>query len=261
LRGKKLITADSACELLKYYEMVSPHRPEALAQEVIVGGDDAKYCYLSIYGRHSVRLGYCVVQEFRCYPIGFGSASIVKPVVDDEIARICDEFLRATGYEGLCEIEVKRDARDGKIQLIEVNPRYSGTGDCSIYTGVDVGWLHYLDLIGETVHAVEASRLGFMHITLRRDLPTFPQYLQSGLTGWREWFRAYHGPVEFFDLDGRDLRVTAGTLAYCLRRFAGGLVRHWRSQMTTRPASDKAAGQGRSWPAGELGRRHNDQNC
>ena len=128
LRGEKLVTAEDAAALLESYSFSEPHRPEVVVMEIIAGGDDAKYCYLSVYGRGSRRLGHCVVQEFRAYPIFFGSGSLVTPVVDPEIDSLCDSFLRSVGYVGICEIEVKRDSRDHIVRLIEANPRFSGTG-------------------------------------------------------------------------------------------------------------------------------------
>jgi predicted ATP-grasp superfamily ATP-dependent carboligase len=226
LRGRKLVTADDAAGLLAHYALSEPHRPEVVAQEIIAGGDDTKFCYLSVYGSEdggagSHRLGHCVVQEFRAYPIGFGSGSLVRPVVDDEIAMLCDRFLRGIGYVGICEIEVKRDARDGIVRLIEANPRFSGTGDAALYTGVDLGWLHYLDLTGRQPAPVEPTRFDFTHVTLRRDIPSFEQYLNRRLLTWADIRRSYRGRLEFFDFDPNDPRPTAGTLLGCLRVLAG----------------------------------------
>jgi predicted ATP-grasp superfamily ATP-dependent carboligase len=206
-------------------------------QEVVAGADDAKFCYLGVYGSEGQRLGYLVVHELRCHPIRVGSASLVEPVVDEEIAGLCDRFLREIHFAGLCEIEVKRDARDGRVLLIEVNPRFSGTFDCAIYAGVEAGWLHYLDLIGKTPAPVEANRLGFRHITLIRDAPAFPQYLQEGLTTWGQWWSAYRRPVEFYDVDFRDWRVTLGNLRRAFRSMGGGLLRHWR--LRSPPGKDR----------------------
>jgi D-aspartate ligase len=227
LKGRKLISAETAELLLDYYAQVERYRPEVMAQEIIAGGDDAKYCYLSVYGSGGSRMGACVVREFRAYPLQFGSASIVEPVEDREIETLCDEFLRAIHYVGICEIEVKRDERDGKVKLIEVNPRFSGTGDCAIYTGVEVGWLHYLDLIGRTLPPVDPVRFDFRHITLRRDLPSIPRYFEQRTITWRELIHSYRRPVVFFDFDLRDWRVTAMTLRMSLREMIGTALRVW----------------------------------
>jgi D-aspartate ligase len=227
LYGKKAAMAETAGQLWDLYRHAEPFQPRAVAQEFIVGSDDAKFCYLSIYGRGGQRLGYCVVRELRCHPIQVGSASIVEPVVDEEIAEVCDRFLRQIQYTGLCEIEVKRDVRDGRVLLIEVNPRFSVTGDCSIYAGVDAGWLHYLDRIGKLPEPMKATRLDFRHIYLTKDAAAFRQYLKAGLTTWGQWWSAYWPPIRFYDVDFRDWRVTSKTLYQALRQFGGTLLEHW----------------------------------
>jgi D-aspartate ligase len=225
LRGRKLVTSADAAQMLAQYASTEPFRPQVMAQEIIAGGDDAKYCYLSVYGKGGLRLGHCVVREFRAHPIHFGSGSLVEPVVDDEIDGLCDRFLRAIGYAGICEIEVKRDERDGVVRLIEANPRFSGTGDAALYAGVEIGWLHYLDLIGAEPKPMEAARFGFRHVTLRRDIPSLEQYVARGILTWGEIARSYRGPLEFFDFDWHDPRPTAKTIKGCLRVVAGMVLR------------------------------------
>lgn len=231
LRGRKVMTADSPEALAAHYAHIEAFRPEVMAQEIILGPDSNKYCYLSVYASSGARLGFCVVREFFSYPLHFGSASVVQPVVDDEIEQLCDRFLREIGYAGLCEIEVKRDDRDGNIRLIEVNPRFSGTGDCAIYSGVETGWLHYLDLAGKDPAPVEASRFDFRHVTLVRHIPVFEKLKGAAKS---EWLSSFRPPVEWFDFDLRDWRVTAATLRYCARSFAGGLLRRWNLRSTRR---------------------------
>jgi len=46
-------------------------------------------------------------------------------------------------------MELKWDARDNRIKLIEANPRLTGGGDAAPHAGVDMCWLHYLDMIGK----------------------------------------------------------------------------------------------------------------
>lgn len=225
LRGLKLFTADTPEELFTNYAHAEALRPEAVAQEIIAGGDDAKYCYLSVYGAGSRRLGHTVVHELRAHPILFGSGSIVEPVRDPEISTLCDKFLRGVGYVGICEIEVKRDTRDGVVRLIEANPRYSVTADASVYAGVDIGWLHYLDLIGQPIEPAEPTRLDYRHIVLRRDIPAIPRYVERGLLTWSQVRKTYSGPLEFFDFDRRDWGPTSTTLKGCARVATGTLLR------------------------------------
>ncbi len=225
LRGQKLGLADSLPELLAQYASVASSTPKLVVQEVIQGPDTAKLCYISCYSRTGERLGSCVVRQLRTDPIYFGSASVVEPVDDPEADALSDRFLRSINYSGLCELELKRDTRDGQVRLIEANPRYSVTSDAAPHTGVDVGWLHYLDLIGQPVTSVRPSNFNFRHIALRRDFSTFRSYLKAGLLTWRGFFDSYRRPVHFFDFDLHDRRVTWDTVVDLFKILFGPTIR------------------------------------
>jgi D-aspartate ligase len=214
---KKLLMVMTAEDLEASYRMACRVNPEMVLQEIIEGPDTAKLVYLSCYARDGRRIGHCIVRELRTAPIDFGSASVVEPVVDREADALCDGFLRGAGYTGLCEIELKRDSRDGKVKMIEANPRYSVTADAAFYAGVDLGWLHYLDLIGQPVAEVRPDGRDFRHIVLERDFHTVASYWRAGLLSWRSLLRSYRPPVAFFDFDLRDWRVTARTLNTLVR--------------------------------------------
>lgn len=230
LRGSKTVSAKTKDELISHYASVCGLVPEAVAQEEIVGPDSAKYCYLSVYAKSGQRLGACVVHELRAYPLMYGCATLVEPVIDEEIDRVCNNFLLSLGYVGICEIELKRDVRDGQLRLIEVNPRFSGTGDCAKYTGVETGFLHYLDLIGETPSPVKATRFGFRHVMLYAELAAFPKYLHEGLIGWGEWIQSLNCPMKYFDFDLSDFSIARVTAAKGARALLGGLWHNWRSR-------------------------------
>ncbi len=225
LNGSKLATAESAEELRARYDSVSAFTPEVVVQEMIEGPDTAKLVYLSCYSQTGKRLGSCLVRELRTGPILFGSASIVEPVDDPETDELSDHFLRSIGYAGICELEVKRDTRDGTIKLIEANPRYSGTADAAPYAGVDIGWLHYLDLIGVDVQPVRRNSHQYRHICLQRDFSSLRSYRKAGLLSWRQLLRSYRPPVYFYDFDLRDWRVSLATLKEVFKIIVGPYLR------------------------------------
>jgi D-aspartate ligase len=222
---QKLVIVNSAAEFEAQYHIASQVNPELVLQEVIEGPDTAKFVYMSCYGLDGHRLGSCVVRELRTTPIDFGSASVVEPASEPAIDALCDGFLRSVGYVGLCEIELKRDTRDGQVKMIEANPRYSVTADAGPYAGVDLGWLHYLDLIGQPVVEVQPDGRDFRHIVLERDFNTVLSYRRAGLLPWKALFKSYRRPVAFFDFDWSDWRVTARTLKTLVRIVLLGAYR------------------------------------
>lgn len=217
---KLAVVADSA-QLIANYKLAAQVNPRLIAQEVIEGPDTAKLVYMSCYNRAGDRIARCMVRELRTTPIYFGSASVVEPTFDAEVDAMCNGFLRNIEYAGLCEIELKRDSRDGRVKMIEANPRFSLTADAARYAGVDLGWIHYLDLIGQIAAPVQPNGAYFRHITLIRDFDTVRSYRKAGLLTWRQIFASYFGPAKFFDFDPYDWRVTAGVLYALFKLIIG----------------------------------------
>ena len=212
LARQKIAMAASPEALEALYAQAAPVTPRVIVQEIIEGDDAAKRVYLSCYGEDGARTGHAVLRELRCDPVGFGPASVTEPVEDEEVAALCDGWLRRLGYVGICEIEVKRDARDGQVKLIEANPRLSGSGDAAPYAGVELAWLDYQALVGAPPTPVAPARRAFRHVVLRADATAAPRYLRAGLLTWRGLLASYRPPLAFYDLDPADWRYSLETV-------------------------------------------------
>ena len=225
LSHAKVAIATTADELIDSWTLAAAVNPNAIAQEIIQGPDSDKRVYLGCYDRSGRRIANAMFRELRCNPLMFGPASVTEPVIDAETDEICDTFLKRIGYTGICEIEMKRDASDGKVKLIEVNPRLTGGGDAAPYAGVDLCWVHYLDLIGKTPDPVSPDGKDFRHIDLRADVGAVFAYRRAGLISWSEVIRSYKAPRAFFDFDSRDWRYSGETLYRMARSFAREMIR------------------------------------
>ena len=225
LSHQKVAVANNAEELRTHYRLSATVSAHGIVQEIITGPDTNKRVYLACYDRDGHRIANAMFRELRCDPVGFGPATISEPIVDEETDRVCDQFLRRIGYVGICEIEMKWDQRDGEVKLIEANPRLSGGGDAAPYAGVDLCWIHYLDLIGRAVEPVRPETRDFRHVVLRAEGRALPAYWRAGMLSWREIAASYRWPLAFYDLDLRDLRYSLETLFIAARLFVTELFR------------------------------------
>jgi predicted ATP-grasp superfamily ATP-dependent carboligase len=226
----KVAIARTPAQLVESWRLASAVSQQAIAQEIIEGPDSAKRVYLACYDGKGRRIANAMFRELRCNPIGFGPATVTEPVADPETDELCDAFLRSMRYSGICEIEMKRDLRDGRLKLIEVNPRLTGGGDAAPYAGVDLCWLHYLDMIGKTPAPVSPNGRDFRHIDLRSDVGAIFAYRRARLLPWREVIRSYKSPRAFIDFDREDWRYSAETIYRMSRSLAGELIRSLRDR-------------------------------
>jgi len=84
----------------------------------------------------------------RCeYPEPFGDGLVVETIDDPGILEDSVRLLRKLGYWGICDVEYKRDERDGRFKLLDANPR----------TWL---WVGLAESAGCTPLALSAYRLG-----------------------------------------------------------------------------------------------------
>lgn len=150
--------ADTAAELLGAYrratEIIDP--AEIIVQEMVPGGGAEQLAYCAFF-RAGEPVASMTVRRRRQHPSDLGRASTFVETVDlPEIEEPSERFLKAIDYYGLVELEYKRDPRDGRAKLLDVNARTWGYHTLGAAAGVDFPYLLHRDQTGERVEAARA---------------------------------------------------------------------------------------------------------
>jgi D-aspartate ligase len=145
---RQAFRCETASDVEDAYRRAEEFAP--MVQEFIPGGDDTLYTVGSYLAADGRALGVFCGRKLRQTPRGIGTCRVgeavwVETVVDDALA-----LLRAYGYHGLSQVEFKRDARDGRYKLMEINPRLWQWHGLASACGVDLPRIAYADLVGET---------------------------------------------------------------------------------------------------------------
>jgi len=120
-----------------------------IVQDFIPGGDDTLFTVGSYLDADGRALGVFCGRKLRQTPPGIGTCRVgeavwVQEVVDDALT-----LLRAFGYRGISQVEFKRDPRDGRYRLMEINARLWQWHGLASACGVDLPLIAYRDLTGE----------------------------------------------------------------------------------------------------------------
>jgi predicted ATP-grasp superfamily ATP-dependent carboligase len=197
LTTAKAWRVESADELrARYAEACALMGSDALlVQELVPGGGEAQFSYAALCsaGRPLATL---TARRTRQYPPDFGRASTYVESVDrPEIIEPSERLLAALGWDGLVELEYKRDARSGRFKLLDINPRVWGWHTLCARAGVDFPVLAYRLACGGWVATVR-GRPGVRWVRLSTDLPTSLKQIVCGRMSAREYFRSLRGPIE-----------------------------------------------------------------
>jgi D-aspartate ligase len=140
------------CETLDDVEDAYTRAEEfgAMVQELIPGGDDTLYTVGSYVARDGRPLGVFSGRKLRQTPPGIGTCRVGEAVWVQDAVDAALRLLAAFDYFGLSQVEFKRDPRDGKFKLMEINPRLWQWHGLAAACGVDLPRIAYADLVGET---------------------------------------------------------------------------------------------------------------
>ena len=189
--GMKVVPVKTAAHLPEAYARSSVCGP-LLIQEHIPGEDDETYYLGSYLNEQSQPLAVFTGRRLRQYPRGFGAARSAESVWVPEVADAGLRLLQELRFHGVSHVEFKRDHRDGRYKLIEINARHYGTNALAAASGVDLSAAAYNDVLGRPF-AASRQREGVRWLIARRDVPASVQEILRGEMSPREWLASLRG--------------------------------------------------------------------
>lgn len=149
----------------------------AMVQEFVPGGDEELYSLGSYLREDGKPLGLFSGRKLTQVPPGIGTCRTGEAVWVQEVVDAGLQFLRELRFHGLSQVEFKRDPRDGRFKLMEINPRLWQWHGLATACGVDLPVIAYRDLTGEKVDPVSMTESGrIWTISLMPgERPSFPR--------------------------------------------------------------------------------------
>ena len=192
-----------------------------MIQELIPGHGDGQLSYAALC-RNGEPLASVTARRIRQWPMDFGRASTYVETIDaPEVEAIARRVLGALRFDGIVEIEFKRDARDGRLKLLDINPRAWGWHTLGARAGIDFPYLLWRLLEGARFRGLR-GRPGVRWIRMLTDLPTALSEMRAKRLSPLAYLSSLRGPIEFAILAPDDplpaLAELPTTLGLALRR-------------------------------------------
>jgi D-aspartate ligase len=187
-RAQLIARYDEACAMI--------HPREIMLQELIPGSDDCQFSYAALLDQGKP-LASIVVLRQRQHPIEFGhSSSYVVSIEHPQVESLAHKILAEMRFTGLVEVEFKRDSRDQKLKLLDINPRAWGWHSLCGRAGVDFPFLAWQFVHGAAL-AETRAHAGVHWVRMTTDLPAAVQAIrQRGLSLYR-YLKSFRRPLEF----------------------------------------------------------------
>jgi len=195
---KKAVIVRNSSELLKEYNqfaaVVDP--TEIMIQDVIPGRPGELFSFCSFF-KFNRSLASCIAQRIRQRPMDCGKGTtFAESVFIPEIAEYGIRLLQEMHYYGLSEVEFKKDPRDGKYKLLEMNARTWLWHSLAIRCGVDFCYLQYRDMLEGTIEPVTSFRTHIKWVHFYTDFGISLNEIIRGRMKIREYINSLRGEKE-----------------------------------------------------------------
>ena len=127
-------------DLVPLYQKVHSRYPYPLIQEWIPDGGGA-YGLSALFDEASNVKAAFVHKKLRMYPVQGGPSTLREGVEHPQVMELGLSLLKSLNWTGVGMVEFKMDPRDGIPKLMEVNPRFWGSLELAIISGVDFPYL------------------------------------------------------------------------------------------------------------------------
>jgi D-aspartate ligase len=171
-------------------ERLRPFRDLFLVQEYVPGRDDALVSYHGLADEHGRVLACFVGRKLRTFPARTGDSALIELVRNDAAEDAGRRIVAALGLKGPFKLDLKQDARDGRMRLIEVNARFSLWNYLGAANGVDLLSMAYAYLVdgARPAPARHGTRVKWLDLAL--DYKAFRELKAKRAISTAAWLRS-----------------------------------------------------------------------
>ena len=221
---QKALHVPDAATLEALWPQLAAYGAPLLAQQLVPGPEtsiESYHCYVDANGEAVAEF---TGRKLRTRPVAYGHTTALTITDADDVRRLGRRVVEDIGLTGVAKCDFKRSP-DGRLWLLEVNPRYNLWHHAGAVAGVNLPALVHADLTGEPRPAARSASPGVTWFS-PADLPAARASKVPMLDwlrfAWRSRARsivAWNDPSPFLHLFVRRVRRT--TAARRAARSAG----------------------------------------
>lgn len=196
--GKKHLIAQDSNELhAKASEMLG-HGLKLVLSEIIPGPDHLQSAFFAYITQDGKELFNYTHQIIRRYPKNCGLACLTETKWLPDTAAMGQRFLHGIGLRGMAHVEFKLDERDGRLKLIECNPRMSAAQAIVTRSGLDMPLRIYNYLVHKEKGGNSDYRIGVKRWWFYLDVRALMELHHLGELSFVGWIKSIGMPPIVF---------------------------------------------------------------
>lgn len=191
-------------ELIKISDEIRSKNVDVIVQEIIKGPDKNHFKTCVYYNLEGKQLLNFTLRKLIQNPVHFGVGAIVESIDYPELRDSGTKLFDSLNYRGVGSAEFKLDDRDGKLKLIEINPRYWQQNYLSTRCGMNFPLIDYLELTGQNPEKIQTFYTGIKWVNRYMAFDSFLAYRKEGIINYNKWLKLKKGKKVYSDYIFKD---------------------------------------------------------
>jgi D-aspartate ligase len=189
--GRKLfIVREDFAEVVEKVSLCRERGHKIMVVEMIPGPDSLLSSYYTYRTAKGLLLYNYTKSVIRRWPVNRGGACFHQSEWLPETAEMGRRMFDGIGWQGIGNVEFKRDTRDGQLKIIEVNGRLTAGHPLVTRGGAPIDLIIYCHLTGQALPRFDSYSQTLRLWDPLRDFMAFLQLRRAGELGFRGWIRS-----------------------------------------------------------------------
>jgi D-aspartate ligase len=155
----KALRLDTPVPLVSLWPRLAAAKIPVLLQQLIAGPETSIESYHVYVDEHGETVAEFTGRKIRTWPAAYGDSTALVITDAPEVTALGRDLVSRLGLRGVAKLDFKR-APDGRLYLLEVNPRFTLWHHLGARAGVNIPALVYGDLAGLPRGSVRQARAG-----------------------------------------------------------------------------------------------------
>jgi predicted ATP-grasp superfamily ATP-dependent carboligase len=169
------------------HPIVAEYHRQLTFQEYVPGDDADLWSYHGFADETGRVLAGFVGRKVRTYPVGAGESSFIELAEDASLEAVGRDVAARCPLKGVFKMDFKRDARDGRWHLLEINARYNLWHYLGAANGVNLMQVAYEHLVHGRRPGPARPVARYRWLSLGLDFRAYRELAARGDTNAARW--------------------------------------------------------------------------
>ena len=186
--NQKALRIESRAQLTELVPLLASHETDFVLQEAVEGAEDRILSYHAYVRPGGELVGEFTGKKVRTAPRRYGISTYVEITDDGELKALGRDLVGRLSFSGVLKADFKKDMRDERIRLLEVNPRFSLWHHPATIAGACIPELVYQDCLApRSARTPLRIRPGVRWMNAREDLRSYDEHHAHDGLSLRRW--------------------------------------------------------------------------